>query len=390
MARISVYILFCSFFILLHPATYSQASTAANFDNLPFSIDEVMVISLSGLCRYSEQSDHPSERFLSPACLFSFPGRLSEGIPAAEEIVVSDPTQTLASREERDRCNPRKTSMDSTLLNRRAISAVAQRTWFESKSISIDALESVARTSRSYYQWVLGKANERFMSISWCDIPENSAQSLKKLIPLTLISHATCDLARANASPPETIAEEANARELVSEDPMRLELPVETQDSYWQYYEDCDRWGVDFASLLTEAIASQGDEEGTQGQSHVPGTSPQCLMLQIVGSQNLSIWLYRIPRIEHRSFITVTHWLKSFALHCGPNSEAQVGFSDSKNSSNGVNRLHSVWPTSKLRLTQRIKTLMSGLTDVGELIRSVFSDPFGTQISMRELPNFNN
>ncbi len=43
-------------------------------------------------------------------------------------------------------------------------------------------------------------------------------------------------------------------------DGMPIEIKREQQDPYWQYYEDCDRWGVEFSFLLREATLTNPNE----------------------------------------------------------------------------------------------------------------------------------
>ena len=43
-------------------------------------------------------------------------------------------------------------------------------------------------------------------------------------------------------------------------DGMPIEIKHERQDPYWQYYEDCDRWGVEFSLLLRDANLTNPNE----------------------------------------------------------------------------------------------------------------------------------
>ena len=75
-------------------------------------------------------------------------------------------------------------------------------------------------------------------------------QSLKSLarhhIPMFLVSGQSADELESLG---ESETQEVNA----TESPISIEVENDDSDAYWQYYDDCDRWGVDFAKLLFQA-----------------------------------------------------------------------------------------------------------------------------------------
>ena len=61
-----------------------------------------------------------------------------------------------------------------------------------------------------------------------------------------------------------------------------IKLAVPAQDSYWQYYDDCDRWGVDFSNLIVEAI----QPAAIQPNTHEPQTkllAPSIPLMTLAG-----------------------------------------------------------------------------------------------------------
>lgn len=100
-------------------------------------------------------------------------------------------------------------------------------------------------------------------------------------------------------------------------DDSNAEIPVsieaeETRDPYWQYYEDCDRWGVDFAKLLLEGI-SIADEDTS---SVVPASfevsdsefesGTLITQLNLLGStQSIGSWIFSLPPIADVKFQSV-------------------------------------------------------------------------------------
>jgi hypothetical protein len=60
----------------------------------------------------------------------------------------------------------------------------------------------------------------------------------------------------------ESKPDRASATQLAA-DP-EIEFAGASQDSYWQYYEDCERWGVDFSNLLVLTEPAKSERRGVE------------------------------------------------------------------------------------------------------------------------------
>lgn len=79
--------------------------------------------------------------------------------------------------------------------------------------------------------------------------------------------------AKTSLLPDDVLSKEVFINEVNTSESSELEQPG--RDQYWEYYDDCDRWGVDFAKLVFEAQFEQvkpsndllGDDSASKGET---------------------------------------------------------------------------------------------------------------------------
>ena len=313
MARMTITVcLFFSIFILSNLASPVQASMVFVVDDLLISIDKLLLIPESEEDWCGEQSDLRWETLIFPACRIADPRMISNPVTDVETEIATCPIESKAGVETRNAND----SADSC-LSPRAVWGGASRFLSVKKAIIIRSLDSIDRTFCRGYRWLSQSADQTLRSISWSDVQESSITSAKKLVPSILMSQYQSTSESDSFCFPDNRVEETMASESWAVGESLIGLTGKIQDSYWQYYEDCDRWDVDFANLLLEAdisVPSREIEQEAIEESNVRGISPQCLIFRIVAAQNLSNWLYRSPRIEKQASVGVSRWMEFVKL----------------------------------------------------------------------------
>ncbi len=130
-------------------------------------------------------------------------------------------------------------------------------------------------------KWVRTEASQPVSTLSGKELltPKNPRGSLtampKRLsIPIFLVSNRT--ITKINLEPmsrqhipmflvrEQNVADSFDSEQMLKvqeidgpESSISIEIEKLESDSYWQYYDDCDRWGVDFAMLLEQALSGQ-------------------------------------------------------------------------------------------------------------------------------------
>lgn len=253
----------------------------------------------------------------------------------------------------------------------------------------LESLDSIDQTIQIWCHGMSHFANHSLLSISWGDVQTNSITSAKKLVPSLLIS---CQWSTSAPIPHhEASADKSPQIELEVDDEALIGIPEMTQDSYWQYYEDCDRWNVDFADLLLESDSAVRSreivEEAIEQKSPIEGISPPCLLVRIVAAQNASNWLYRRPRIKKPAHVNVSRWM-GFVKSCYVATVLVMTVPEA--SATQVDRHELQWRQPNSGLAQRYNLVSAGWRLVSEIVNWARADHVFTRVSSNGIESTRN
>ncbi|MFK7768749.1 MAG: hypothetical protein AB8B55_16125 [Mariniblastus sp.] len=110
------------------------------------------------------------------------------------------------------------------------------------QKIGNDGLENLQLVSLSVKETIESRLNDVLIFTAW---DENSNS---KKTPAINVSHRKIVVPSSDVETDSGVEPSADTIE-----EMPIELKGHDQHPYWQYYEDCDRWGVEFAKILKEA-----------------------------------------------------------------------------------------------------------------------------------------
>ena len=130
-------------------------------------------------------------------------------------------------------------------------------------------------------------------------------------IPMVLIPDSGNELTAAEEL--EVFADDVEAfpKELEAEIPVSIELENDGVDPYWQYYDDCDRWGVDFAKLLSEGL-SVADSTAAHSYGIAPVSYEQ---VSTVSPASLGVCLFALsPMLTKERSVVDLDWAKELVL----------------------------------------------------------------------------
>lgn len=356
-------------------------------DDLPIVLDEILLFEESDIDWCDNRDDLAWEKLLTPACVFSGPSLVS---PASlEAIVATCPAESVASQEHY-KANV-STGVGFSPLNPWVVAGNYVST-HKVKILNAIAppiaspIASLDRTFCDFFDSIRESGIETLHSKSLVDASAFSIKMLEKLIPTVLRSQRQSTLEPVQVLSAETDVSGTN--EFGSDADADADLLIghagATQDSYWQYYEDCDRWGVDFAGLLIEANATGNSQfygEPTNEQSVIGSISPQCLLARVIATQNVSIWFYCRTRIENRLSSVACSWLELVQFN---DAEAvETGFAlierESQPGFSGVSTISSSIPG--IGLAEDFIGLASDWMFVSEIIRFARAEYFWTRMA---------
>jgi hypothetical protein len=168
------------------------------------------------------------------------------GGPHAVDLKGTCPFELLVSAEDNSWVQSTNSGAISACLNTWII---AKEVLASQKSRLNMAQQWARRKFEGLENWVRVSAKS-VGNVAFSEIAPMVSRSIAKRVPITRVSHVK--------SVSEDFAPEAIFEiETTPKTAVKLSIePIQDEgstDSYWQYYEDCDRWGVNFAILLIEA-----------------------------------------------------------------------------------------------------------------------------------------
>lgn len=276
MLRITVH--FC-LFTLVFLSQFSCLKAAATHVELPFELHELTYLPESDWEAPNASAHSSTLELLDSTCNFS--DRLKVALlskPSKSEPAVA--------------AKPNITSLvsDAPPIPRGVAKEFLGLSSIATQVIPMFTVASVEEEVELLPEPILGAA----ISIPMMLVPDSAQEQFSQFtaieIPFALIPANETEL---------SIEEEDQvfSDDLGSEVPVSIELQGDERDAYWQYYEDCDRWGVDFAKLLNEAMSVNEDEAQTRVASAVVPVSFEDSTGIEEPAYNMTSGLFTLPSI---------------------------------------------------------------------------------------------
>ncbi len=148
--------------------------------------------------------------------------------------------------------------------------------------------------------------------------------------PMTRVSHAKVIAQEVpTASTTESIVEEIGSGsidvESINQESIEefMTQPINIEDSmdpYWQYYEDCDRWGVNFAMRLSEPSIANGDFDvelpSPNQNDEIAADLPfQPAVETGTHQSNLQLLFQSVSAIGDDAWQAVQNWIDAWEFH---------------------------------------------------------------------------
>lgn len=386
MARITVNVCLCSIIFLWQYSLPSFGSIVFHLHDLPISVDEALAIPETEQMLCGERSVFSWENLVTSDCRISDSTLITDQTTILPKSVATCPAESQAVKSQAVNIALPKCESELNGASLKPVWAAASRFVSSAKTIIIRSVRSTERRGIEICHWLGASATESMGSVSWSKVRETSVKSVKRLVPAVLISHPRTALNPDDEFSSESMDGEINETDSETDDETLFILPAETQDSYWQYYEDCDRWGVEFASLLIEAHRSQEGQAGdkvviVQGESFVPEVTPHLSIARIIASQNVSTWLVPPPRIDSQPSFNLFRWLELVEFNAIESAETDFVLLASDSSTETAKQDQAQSRPARIGLVDEIERLVTSLNFVETVSQAIGLDQVGITTS---------
>lgn len=353
-----------SLFILLNQTLSSHGSNITSQYDLPISINEMHLTAISDLDHPENHAHRGWEHFAMPDCQYA--GRFLIGNPDADQPTTSKNAKPWITRNKAADSPSSHWNFDS--LGQEYLWSVTTRLWGTTKLLLSASWNSSRFHCLEFLRSVVCSATDSIQSFSWQVVQRNATASIRKLLAAPHVIQnrtATTDRAVTSASELTTTrsAHNNHAFESSNMNDSLIKLPEDSQDSYWQYYEDCDRWGVHFAGLVELGQDNLLDEKrdvevADNREIETERIGPHFSIPRLISLQNVSTWLYPWPRIKSHSSDLILRWLRLVEFNVVEGAETEfVLVTNSHNQSD----LASLQPVSSKELIDILNSYRQGL-----------------------------
>jgi len=330
---------YCMWTILfLSQLTLFRANAAeASKHNLAFELDALLEIPESDVVN---QTPHRFESILQTQC--DFLSRYgSTNLRTEEPQHLVEPL--LFSRSAENDLPPRPAIGNSDFLVAASINAtcpiescVADLCQSFGGPTKEGANETFGKSWIAIWDFVASRRNYLTQSRRWieqnvcyvADSVRDYAESTAKLVafkaietfnpavkptPMTRVSHVKA--VSENVVPESVFADEieVEAGEHSVAEPIQID---DSTDSYWQYYEDCDRWGVNFAILLIQAnVINSYCDVSSPAPDPCNSSGEGVSVARILAANWRTAWLNAVPKSAISVQESVRNWIELCEFH---------------------------------------------------------------------------